>query len=122
MHDTGHDIDGLLRARRDHDLLGFAPYRAGGPEIVANGPAQLEHAVRIAITKVIPPKGPQRARTELTPQLGGARIHQRAPQIERTFVAVRRHIDETAKVTRKLTRGGRGFRDRYRRCCGFLRP
>ena len=101
LHDTDDDIDGLLRARGDDDLFGFAAHRTRGLEIVANGLAQFEHAVRIAIAEVMPSEGPQAACAEFSPQLGGARIHQRAPQIERALVALRRHIDETAKAARR---------------------
>src|SRR6202035_3356831 len=109
-HDTGHDIDGLLRARRDDDLFGLAADCARGPEIVANGLAQIEHAVRIAIAEVMPSEGTLAARTQLSPQLGGACIHERASQVEGTLVVLCRHVDEIGS----LTRGGCGFRDRYR--------
>ena len=79
MHDTGNDIDGLLGARSDHDLFGLAPHSTRGLKIITNGFTQFQRAVRVAIAKVIPPKGPQRACTELTPQFGGARVYQGAP-------------------------------------------
>ena len=105
LHNTDKDIEGLLRARSDHDLFGLAPHRTRGLEIIANGFAQFEHPVRIGIAKVMPAEGTQAACAEFSPQLGGACIHQRAPQIERALVALRRHIDEAAK----LPRGGCRF-------------
>ena len=44
LHDTGNDIDGLLRARSDYDLFGLAPHRTCGLKIVSNGLAQFQHA------------------------------------------------------------------------------
>ena len=38
-----------------------------------------EHAVRIAIAKVLPTEGTQTECAEFSPQLGGACIHERAP-------------------------------------------
>src|ERR1700674_1382300 len=108
LHDTGNDIDGLLGARSDHDLSRLAPHSTCGLEIITNGLTQFERAARVAIAKVMPPKGPQRACAELTPQFGGACVHKRAPQIEGALVALRRHVDETAEISE----GGRRFGDR----------
>jgi hypothetical protein len=107
LYDTGNDIDGLLGARSDHDLFGLAPHSTSGLKIITNGLTQFQHAMRVTIAKVMPPKGPQRACAELAPQFGGACVHQRAPQIEGALVALRRHVDETAEVLE----GGRRFGD-----------
>src|ERR1700730_14313483 len=37
LQDPDNNIDRLLRARRDHDLFGFAPHGARGPKIVTDG-------------------------------------------------------------------------------------
>src|SRR3984893_19508201 len=114
LHDTDNDIDGLLGACGDHDLFGLAPHATRGLQIITNRPAQFQHALRIAIAKVMPPEGPQRACAELTPQFGGACVHQRAPQIEGALIALRRHIDETVEVSE----GG----CRYGGCCCWAHP
>jgi hypothetical protein len=82
LQDTDNDIDGLLRARSDYDLFGLATNRACGPQVVSNGLAQFEHAAWIGIAEVMSSKGAQRADAEFSPQLGGARIHQRTPRLK----------------------------------------
>src|SRR5258708_9000683 len=108
LHDTGNDIDRLLGARSDHNLFGLAPHATCGLKIITNRLTQFQHAVWVAIAKVMPPKGPQRACAELAPQFGGACVHQRAPQIEGALVALRRHVDESVKVSEGDRRFGEG--------------
>ena len=56
---------------------------------------------------MMPPEGPQRACAELAPQFRGACVHQRTPQVERAFVALLRHVDETAEVLSFLLKATR---------------
>src|ERR1700692_1710631 len=70
LHDTGNDIDGLMRARSDNHLFGLAAHSPCGAKIITNGLTQFPHAAWVAIAKVMPPKGPQRACAEPTPQFG----------------------------------------------------
>src|SRR3954452_13050438 len=65
VHDAGHDIDGLLGARGDHDLFGLTPHGTRGPQIITNGPAQFQHAARVAIAEMLPSKRAQAACAEL---------------------------------------------------------
>jgi hypothetical protein len=59
----------------------------------------------------MPPEGPESTCAEFSPQLGGARIYERASQIEGSLVALRRHVDEVAQVP--VPGGGRYFANRY---------
>src|SRR5579863_4316150 len=101
LHDTGHDIDSLLGAGRDHDLLGFASHSTRGMKIIADGFAQFRQTMRVAVAKVAPCKGSQCARGELAPLFGSARVHQCAPQIEGALVALLGDIDEPAEASER---------------------
>src|SRR4051812_5052157 len=67
LHDAGNDIDSLLRARSYYYLFWSTLHSTRDLKIVTNGVAQVQHALRIAVTKVMLRKGSQRPRGEFTP-------------------------------------------------------
>ena len=86
----------MLGTGGNYDLLGIALNGACGPQVIADCPAKRGQAARIGIAKVIVTERTKDPRAEPPPQFHGARIHEGAPQIERSLIALYGHIDEVA--------------------------
>jgi hypothetical protein len=98
------DVDRLLGAGGDDDLLGIRAHPARRLQILGDGAAQLDEAARIGIAEMLRAERAHRAMRELAPDLDGARIDERAPGVERPFVGLRRRRREFGEGARRCRR------------------
>src|SRR5262249_48318912 len=84
---TDHDVDGVLGARGDDNLVRLASHRSRYAQILAYRRPQLEETAWVGIPQMARTEGAQRAVGELAPGLHRPPIDQRAPHVERPVVA-----------------------------------
>ena len=110
--DSDDDVDRLLRSCRDHDLIGVASHGAGGLQVIADGLSKLDRSARVGISKMAWIQRTESAGAQFAPELDRPGVQQRASEVERPLVALRRDIDEIAD--RLQRRGGSRCRRRRR--------
>ena len=92
-----HDIDCVLGARGDDDLIRLATHRARGLQIIANAAAQPDETACVRIAKMDRVERTQRPRAQLPPHIRRSRIDQRARCGERPGLAFRRRMGDQFK-------------------------
>jgi hypothetical protein len=113
-HQPRDQIDKLLRARQDHDLIGAAPHAARGPQVDGDCVAQGSITTCVAVREQKAFVSTGAPRHGATPKLGGKNVYGGPVRSKRSGRA--RHVDPEGRraerdgPTRKRRRGDGGRR------------